>query len=95
MRTTVTLEADVARLLNDQARRTRKSFKETLNAAVRLGFRHAGASPAAAEFTLDARPLQLKAGLDAGHYNSLLDELATDSFIDQARPVTSRKKSRA
>ena len=37
MRTTVTLEPDVARLLNDQARRTRRSFKETLNAVVRFG----------------------------------------------------------
>ena len=85
MRTTVTLESDVARLLTDQARRTRKSFKETLNAAVRLGLGRGLESAAGARFALEAHPMRLKAGLDGGHLNSLLDELATDAFIDKAR----------
>jgi len=94
MRTTVTLEPDVARLLDDQARRTRKSFKETLNAAVRLGLGRISESPSPQEFIIEARPLQLKAGLDAGRLNSLLDELDADAFIEKSRS-DSRKKSRA
>jgi hypothetical protein len=55
MRTTVTLEPDVARLLDDHARRTRKSFKETLNAAVRLGLGRVSEFPLAPDFTIEAR----------------------------------------
>ena len=74
MRTTVTLDPDVARLLNDQARRTRKSFKETLNAAVRLGLGRVWEAPATAEFTIEAHPLRLRAGLDDRRFNSLLEK---------------------
>jgi Arc/MetJ family transcription regulator len=37
MRTTVTLDDDVKRLLQDAMHRSGKSFKETLNAALRAG----------------------------------------------------------
>ena len=86
MRTTVTLEPDVARLLSEQARKTRKSFKETLNAAVRSGLRRVADSPEDREFHLDARPMQLKAGVDAGRLNALLDELDADVFVAKNRP---------
>lgn len=92
MRTTVTLEPDVARLLDDHARRTRKSFKETLNAAVRLGLGRVAEFPSPQEFTIEARAMQLKTGLDAGRFNSLLDELDTDAFIEKARS-DNRKES--
>jgi len=91
MRTTVTLEPDVARLLDDHAKRTRKSFKETLNAAVRLGLRRVSET-STQEFTIEARPMLLKAGLDAGRFNSFLDELDTDAFIEKAR-LDNRKQS--
>lgn len=83
MRTTVTLEPDVARLLNDHARRSRKSFKETLNAAVRMGLSRISETTSNTEFTLDARPMQLKTGLDGGRLNSLLDEMEADAFIEK------------
>lgn len=85
MRTTVTLEPDVARLLDDHAKRTRKSFKETLNAAVRMGLGRVSEATSTREFTLEARPMQLKAGLDAGRFNSLLDELDADALIEKTR----------
>ncbi len=84
MRTTVTLEPEVARLLNDQARRTHKSFKETLNTAVRCGLGGMAESPENQQFALDARPRQLKAGVDSGRFNALLDDLEADVFISQA-----------
>lgn len=37
MRTTVTLDKDVERLLRDEMQRARKSFKASLNDAVRAG----------------------------------------------------------
>lgn len=94
MRTTVTLEPDVARLLNDQARRSRKSFKETLNAAVRSGLGRVSAAGGNREFTLEARPMRLKAGVDAGRFNALLDDLDTDAFIGKTRAVRRKPSAR-
>lgn len=85
MRTTVTLEPDVARLLSEHARQTRKSFKETLNAAVRFGLGRVMDSAESREFTIEARPMQLKAGVDAGRLNALLDDLDAEAFIDKNR----------
>ncbi len=94
MRTTVTLEPDVARLLNDQARRTRRSFKDTLNTAVRMSLGQRPDTRAARAFTIEARPMQLKVGVDAGRFNALLDDLDADAFLAKARPSV-RKKSRS
>jgi predicted transcriptional regulator len=85
VRTTVTLEPDVARLLSEQARKTRKSFKATLNAAVRSGLRHVADCSEAQEFRLDACPMQLRAGVDAGRFNALLDDLDADGFVENQR----------
>ena len=93
MRTTVTLEPDVARLLSDRARRTRKSFKATLNAAVRMGLGRDSESSENREFALEARPMGLKAGVDAGRFNALLDDLNADAFRDKTR--TGRRKPSA
>ena len=82
MRTTVTLENDVARMLDDQARRTRKSFKETLNEAVRLGLGRASNLAADSEFVIEAREMGLRSGIDGGRFNSLLDEMDADMFLE-------------
>jgi len=63
MRTTVTLESDVARMLDDHARRTRKSFKETLNHAVGLGLSRASDPAADADFVIKASDMGLRSGI--------------------------------
>ena len=84
MRTTLTLEPDVARMLKDAAHRTRRSFKEVLNAAVRdgLGREHAGMP--VGEFVLEAAPLGLLAGIDAHRLNALADDLEAEEFLRKA-----------
>jgi hypothetical protein len=82
MRTTVTLENDVARMLDDHARRTRKSFKETLNEAVRLGLSHASNPAAYTDFVIDAREMGLRSGIDGARFDSLLDEMDADAFLE-------------
>jgi len=62
MRTTVTLDADAERLLRAAMRHRRKSFKETLNDAIRSGL---GAKPPAKSrppFVLKARSMGLRPG---------------------------------
>jgi len=61
MRTTVTLEADLAVKLRELARERRISFKEALNGALRDGLT---GSRAAKPYRLSARPLGLRRGID-------------------------------
>ena len=74
MRTTVTLDQDVARLLRTAMHRTRRSFKETLNAAVRRGLTARGPRRRA-RFVVKARPMGLRAGIDPTRFNALADDL--------------------
>ena len=81
MRTTLTLEPDVARMLKDAAHRTRRSFKETLNAAIRAGLAGNRTDTAAPAFVLEAAPLGLRAGIDPNRLNALADDLEADEFL--------------
>jgi hypothetical protein len=85
MRTTVTLDQDVERLLRESMHRSRRGFKETLNAAVRAAL---GPRPAAATkrpFVVTARPMGLRAGIDPAGLNKLADELEAEVFLVQHR----------
>ena len=84
MRTTVTLDHDVEQLLREAAHRSRKSFKETLNGALRIGLSAGRKQAPSKSFKLKARPLHLRAGLDPGGFNKLADELEVDAFIAKA-----------
>lgn len=73
MRTTVTLEADVAARLRAIARERDVSFKEALNTAVRLGLapdRINGSS----DYRVPTRPLGLREGIDLDKARPLADE---------------------
>jgi hypothetical protein len=80
VRTTVTLDKDVEDLLKEAMHRTRRSFKETLNAAVRAALRPVGADSNRPPFVLSARPLGLRTGIDPTSLNKLVDELEADAF---------------
>jgi hypothetical protein len=85
MRTTVTLEKDVERMLRDAMHRSRRSFKETLNTALRAGLLTKSTLPKSAPFVLTPRPLGLRAGLDPAGFNRLADELEADAFLEKNR----------
>lgn len=81
MRTTVTLDKDVERMLRDAMHRSRKTFKETLNGALRNSL---GGKPVPAKgkkVILGARPLGLRSGIDPASFNKLADELEADAFL--------------
>jgi hypothetical protein len=84
MRTTVTLDEDVERMLRDAMHGSRRSFKETLNAAVRAGLR-APARTKSSPFKIKARPMDFKPGLDPTGFNKLVDELEVERFLAVAR----------
>lgn len=85
MRTTVTLDRDVELMLRDAMHRSRKSFKETLNAGLRAGLGATSARARGARFVLKARPMGLRAGLDPAGFNKLADVLEVEAFVGKAR----------
>src|ERR1041384_6965833 len=92
MRTTITLEKDVERMLRDAMHQSRKSFKETLNAAVRAGLGAKQVKTRAPKFTIKARSHGLRSGIDPTSFNKLADDLEVDAFLEKnSRPI---KKTR-
>ena len=88
VRTTVTLDEDVEQLLRQTMHRSRRGFKETLNAALRAGLRRGAPEAARAPFAVKARPMGLRAGIDPAGLNQLADELELDGFLARApRPA--------
>lgn len=83
MRTTLTLDDDVARLLQETAHRTRSSVKQIVNTALR-----AALSPPAAQrerFQEHVHHAELAPGLDLAGFNRLADELEDEAIIRLAR----------
>lgn len=91
MRTTVTLEEDVERMLRDAMHRSRKSFKQTLNAALRAGLGGKAATPRAKQFIIKARPLGLRPGIDPAGFNKLADDLEIDAFLEKSSRTKKRR----
>lgn len=79
MRTTVTLDTDVERLLRTAMHRYRRSFKDTLNIAIRTGLAGNQKNAASVPFKVQARPMGMKAGIDPASLNKLTDNLEAES----------------
>ena len=80
MRTTVTLDSDVARLVRDAMHRSRRGFKETLNAALRNGLRRGPDPGRPVPFVVKPKAMGLLPGIDPASFNQLADELEADAF---------------
>ena len=74
MRTTLSLDDDVARLLNKESRRSGDSFKEVVNRFLRLGL-IAAQRPPRKSFVVAPRKLDLPPGLTYDNVEQLLDVL--------------------
>jgi hypothetical protein len=73
MRTTLTLDDDVAALLQREIRRTGKSFKEAVNDAVRAGLASRREIARLPAFVVEARPMGVAPGLDYSNVTDLLE----------------------
>ena len=92
MRTTVTLDPDVERSLKEKSRRTRQSFKQVLNDAIRRGLREAP-GVARKPFRVKARSMNLRAGIDPARLTEIDDALEVDGFLDATKRLLGRKSS--
>jgi hypothetical protein len=76
MRTTLTLDDDVAAKLKTEARRTGMSFKETVNRALRLALSIRKKGPAKKPFKVEARDLgDLRPGLTLDNISELIEHV--------------------
>ena len=83
MRTTLTLEPDVAQLLEEEMHRPRKPFKQGVNEAIRRGLAPAPAAPSQGRFRVEPHETTLRPGIDAGSLNRLVDELEDEAVIEK------------
>lgn len=75
MRTTLTLDRDVADGLRKEMRRTGQGLKATLNEALRRGLRTGGKPPRAPRFSVEPHSFGIRPGIDLDRMNQLVDEL--------------------
>jgi len=84
VRTTLTLDPDVERLLADEAHRVRRPFKQVVNDAIRRGLSPRLADAPSRRYRTVAHKAKLKGGIDPGSLNRLVDELEDDAVIAKA-----------
>ncbi len=81
MRTTLTLDDDVAQRLRDLARRTETPFKQVVNAVLRSGLSaRAKPDPELPRFRVEAKSCGFRAGIDPLRLNEAVDELEAEPF---------------
>ena len=84
MRTTLTLDDDVAIVLREEAERSGLPFKQVVNQTIRLGLRAAGTRQTAPEpFRTVPRAFGFKPGIDPDRLNQIADELEAEEFRRQ------------
>ena len=75
MRTTLSIDDDIALLLEQEVRRTGKSFKATVNRLLSLGLTNARQPQTPRPFSVTPRRMGLGAGQSYDDISALLEEL--------------------
>ncbi len=91
MRTTLTIDDDVAQALRDLSRKRGTSFKAVVNEVLRRGLT-TGEKPAAIRepFRVKSAPRGFRAGIDPLKLNQLADELEIERFMAQSHTDPTR-----
>jgi hypothetical protein len=79
MRTTLTLDPDVAERLRQETASGRRSFKEVVNERLRAGFGMARKHPRR-KFRVTPHSSPYRPGVDPARLNQLVDELEAEEF---------------
>ena len=86
VRTTLTIENDLALILKKKASEQGHSFKEVVNDLLRAGIAASGSLPAPRQpVTIATRPLGLRPGYDPDKLNQLVDELEVEERLIKLR----------
>jgi len=80
MRTTLTIEPDVAQQIRRRMTQTKLSLKRVVNDALRAGLSSPEKEPRV-RYTVETHACQFKAGIDPNKLNQLLDDLDAEEFV--------------
>lgn len=83
MRTTLTLDDDVATLLREEMERTRRPFRHVVNQALRLGLRAGAPAENRVQFRTRPHSFRFKPGVDLDKLGQLADELEAEAFVSR------------
>jgi len=75
VRTTLTLDEDIAAKLKAESRKTGRPFRDTVNACLRAGLTLRKQGDSARPFRVKARDMGLRPGINIDKVSALLDEL--------------------
>lgn len=91
MRTTLTLDSDVARMVNEEVHRVRRPFKEVVNDALRRGLSSPQAQRRQKRYRVRPHVARLLPGIDRARLNALADEQEDAAIVGSAhRPKRKR-----
>jgi len=82
MRTTLTLDPDVEKLLRDETYRTRRSFKAVVNDAIRNGLASRVVAESSVPYRVKPKTMGVLPGVDLLKLQELADELEAEEFRD-------------
>jgi hypothetical protein len=85
VRTTLTLDPDVARMIEDEVHRVRKPLKHVVNDALRRGLTSSGQGRPPKPYRVHPHVARLGPGIDRGRLNALADELEGDAIVGPTR----------
>jgi hypothetical protein len=85
MRTTLTLDDDVARLVEDAIHREHRSMKQVINDALRQAL--TPRVPRQEPYRLSPHESAVRPGFDPAGFNQLADELEDEAIITKSRQV--------
>lgn len=85
MRTTLTLDPDVERMLEDEVHRVRRPFKQVVNDAIRRGLAPRMADAPSPVYRVKPHKSALGAGIDPSALNRVADELEDEGVLRKLR----------
>lgn len=88
MRTTLTLDPDVERMLADEVHRQRRPYKQVVNDAIRRGLAPRLSDAPSRPYRTIVHKAKLRPGIDPGALNRLADEFEDDVLIEKATKAT-------
>src|SRR5215472_5931972 len=95
MRTTLTLDDDLAGLLKRRAIELGIPFKEAVNRTIRAGLGEAAASPRHSPPKVFSHSFGFRPGIDLNKLGQFIDELETETFVEKMHDSARRKRSRS
>jgi len=81
MRTTLTLDPDVAMKLKKRMAEEKLTLKETVNQTLRFGFKTVAQQKKRAPFKVIPHSFGFKPGIDLNRLNHLVDELEAEDYV--------------